>query len=158
VAITAQHLASRHFEKKSPIAWLRGVPVVLVRDKEHAAADVTRAVLRPRQPVHDRVVEVELGHGADDGLVLEESLEGRQEDMIVVKVWRGRLRKAFDVRPGNRRVRLEVAGDGFGGTQRIDARLERGETRRLEVRLGGLIRKELTAWWGPRSETPDSDR
>ncbi len=94
----------------------------------------------------------------DDGLVLEESLEGRQEDMIVVKVWRGRLRKSFDVRPGNRKVRLEVVGESFNGTQRIDGRLERGETRRLEVRLGGLLRKELTAWWGPRPEAPDADR
>ena len=49
------------------VARLGRVPVVFVRDEEHAAADVARAVLGPRQTVHDGVIEIELRHRPDDG-------------------------------------------------------------------------------------------
>jgi hypothetical protein len=86
----------------------------------------------------------------DDELVLEEPLQSSvTEDLVVVKVRRGRLTKAFDVPPGPHEVRLGVVGEGYSGSRRLEGRFESGKTQRLEVRLGGLIKKELTAWWSP---------
>ena len=86
----------------------------------------------------------------DNDLALEEPLESRvKDDLVVIKVRKGRLNKSFDVRAGARALRLEVEGEGFRGTRTIEARFESGEARRLEVRLGGLIKKDLSAWIAP---------
>ena len=90
----------------------------------------------------------------DDDLVLEEALESWvKEDLIVVKVRKGRLTKTFDVPAGDRVLRLEVDGEGYRGSRTIEARFEAGEVRRLEARLGGLVKKELSAWLAPRKSS-----
>ena len=87
----------------------------------------------------------------DDDLVLEEPLESWvTDDLVVMKVRKGRLTKTIDVPAGERVLRLEVEGEGFRGSRTVDSRFEAGEPRRLEVRLGGLVKKDLSAWIAPR--------
>jgi serine/threonine-protein kinase len=87
----------------------------------------------------------------DDHLVLEEPLESRvKEDLLVVKLREGKLTQVFDVRAGERVLRLEVEGDGFRGSRTLDGRFEAGEVLRLEARVGGLVKKDLSAWLAPR--------
>ena len=90
----------------------------------------------------------------DDDLVLEEALESWvKEDLVVVKVRKGRLNKTFNVRAGDRVLRLEVDGEGYRGSRTIEGRFEAGEERRLEARLGGLVKKDLSAWLAPRKDS-----
>jgi serine/threonine-protein kinase len=86
----------------------------------------------------------------DDDLVLEEALESFvKEDLVVMKVRKGRLTKGIDVAAGDRVLRLEVDGEGFRGSRTIQGRFVAGEPRRLEARLGGLVKKDLSAWLAP---------
>jgi hypothetical protein len=86
----------------------------------------------------------------DDDLVLEELLESWvKDDLVVMKVRKGRLTKTFGVPIGDRTLRLEVDGEGFRGSRTIEGRFMAGEPRRLEARLGGLVRKDLSAWLAP---------
>jgi len=90
----------------------------------------------------------------DDDLVLEEALESWvKDDLVVVKVRKGRLTKTFNVPAGDRVLRLEVDGEGYRGSRTIEARFEAGEARRLEARLGGLVKKDLSAWLAPRKSS-----
>ena len=87
----------------------------------------------------------------DDALVLEEPLDSWvKDDLVVMKVRKGRLTKTFSVPAGDRVLRLEVEGEGFRGSRTIEARFEAGEARRLEARLGGLVKKDLSAWMAAR--------
>jgi hypothetical protein len=87
----------------------------------------------------------------DDDLVLEEELESYvTEDLLVMKVRKGRLTKTLGVPTGEHALRLEIEGDGFRGSRTVEGRFEAGETRRLEVRVGGLVKKDLSAWLAPR--------
>jgi hypothetical protein len=89
----------------------------------------------------------------DDGLVLEEPLESWvKEDLVVMKVRKGRVSKTFDVPAGDRVLRLEVEGEGYHGSRTLEGRFEAGEARRLEARLGGLVKKDLSAWLAPRKD------
>jgi hypothetical protein len=95
----------------------------------------------------------------DDDLALKEPLESAvKEDLVLLKVRRGRVRKVFSVRPGERRLRLEVEGDSYDGSRTVEGRFEGGETRRLEARLGGLLKKELSLWLAPRPPAEESAR
>jgi Protein kinase domain len=90
----------------------------------------------------------------DDDLVLEEALESWvKEDLVVVKVRKGRLNKTFNVPAGDRVLRLEVDGEGYRGSRTIEGRFEAGEGRRLEARLGGLVKKDLSAWLAPHKSS-----
>jgi hypothetical protein len=90
----------------------------------------------------------------DDDLVLEEALDSWvKEDLLVMKVRKGRVNKTFDVAAGNRVLRLEVEGEGYRGSRTLEGRFEAGEARRLEARLGGLVKKDLSAWLAPRKDS-----
>jgi eukaryotic-like serine/threonine-protein kinase len=103
-------------------------------------------------------LEVDLEHSlrsgtlrvyVDDDLALEEPLESYvSEDLVVVKLRKGRERATVKLRPGEREVRVQVTGDGWSGTRRLSGAFESGQTRRLYVRMGGLLNKELRASWG----------
>jgi hypothetical protein len=85
----------------------------------------------------------------DDTLVLEEPLESRVvEDLLVYRVRKGRAEAVLKVAPGERVVRLGVQGEGFNGSKRIRGTFESGSRRRLEARVGGLLTKDLSMWWG----------
>ena len=90
----------------------------------------------------------------DDDLVLEEALDSWvKEDLLVMKVRKGRVNKSFDVPAGDRVLRLEVEGEGYRGSRTLEGRFEAGEARRLEARLGGLVKKDLSAWLAPRKDS-----
>ena len=84
----------------------------------------------------------------DDALALEEPLESYvAEDLVLLKVRKGRERARLDVRPGERRIRVEVESAGFNGTRRLSGDFASGGSRRLVLRIGGLLNKELRASW-----------
>jgi hypothetical protein len=70
-----------------------------------------------------------------------------------MKMRKGRLTKTFGVAAGERVLRLEVEGEGWSGSRRIEGRFEGGETRRLEARLGGLVKKDLSVWISARKSS-----
>ncbi|HET9313945.1 MAG TPA: serine/threonine-protein kinase, partial [Vicinamibacteria bacterium] len=88
----------------------------------------------------------------DDELALEEPLESYvSEDLVLLKLRKGRERATLKVKPGEREVRVQLSGDGWSGTRRLSGAFESGQTRRLYVRmgsLGGILNKELRASWG----------
>lgn len=85
----------------------------------------------------------------DDVLVLEEPLESRVvEDLMVYRVRKGRAEAVLEIAPGEHVVRLGVQGEGFNGSKRIRGTFESGSRRRLEARVGGLLTKDLSMWWG----------
>jgi hypothetical protein len=85
----------------------------------------------------------------DDVLVHEEPLESRVvEDLMVYRVRKGRAEAVLEVAPGEHVVRLGVQGEGFNGSKRIRGTFESGSRRRLEARVGGLLTKDLSMWWG----------
>ena len=85
----------------------------------------------------------------DDDLALEEPLESHvSEDLVLLKLRKGRERALIQVKPGLHEVRVQVTGGGFDGTRRLSGAFESGETRRLHVRMGGLLSRELRASWG----------
>jgi serine/threonine-protein kinase len=85
----------------------------------------------------------------DEDLVLEEPLESYvSEDLVLLKLRKGRERATIKVKPGEREVRVQVSGDGWSGSRRLTGGFESGRTKRLYVRMGGLLSKELRASWG----------
>ena len=56
----------------------------------------------------------------DDALALEEPLESYvAEDLVLLKLRKGRERARLDVAPGERQIRVEVESAGFNGTRRL---------------------------------------
>jgi serine/threonine-protein kinase len=114
-----------------PLASLSPPPAQLEVDLEHTLRGGTLRVY------------------VDDDLALEEPLESYvSEDLVLLKLRKGRERATIKVRPGEREVRVQVTGDGFSGTRRLTGGFESGQTRRLYVRMGGLLNRELRASWG----------
>ena len=95
----------------------------------------------------------------DDELVLEEPLESRvTRKVLALRFRKGRTEKDLEVAPGEHVVRVEVSGDGFHDSRRIRADFERGVTRHLQARVGGLLNRELSLVWGasePPGDRPD---
>jgi hypothetical protein len=84
----------------------------------------------------------------DDALALEEPLESYvAEDLVLLKLRKGRERAELAVAPGERQIRVEVESSGFSGTRRLSGAFASGGSRRLVVRIGGLLNKELRASW-----------
>ena len=70
------------------------------------------------------------------------------EDLKVFRVRKGRAEALLEVAPGERVVRVAVEGDGFSSSRRIRGTFQSGARERLEARVGGLINRELSLWWG----------
>jgi hypothetical protein len=84
----------------------------------------------------------------DDAMALEEPLESYvSEDLVLLKVRTGRERARLEVPPGERQIRVEVESSGFSGTRRLSGDFTSGASRRLVLRIGGLLNKELRASW-----------
>jgi hypothetical protein len=84
----------------------------------------------------------------DDALALEEPLESYvAEDLVVLKLRKGRERVRLDISPGSRQIRVEVESSGFDATRRLSGDFTSGASRRLVLRIGGLLSKELRASW-----------
>ncbi len=85
----------------------------------------------------------------DEDVVLEEPLQGRvTQKVLSFSRYKGALTQGLDVAPGEHVVRVQVQGDGFSGSQRIRGTFESGVKRRLRVEVSGLIKRELTLYWG----------
>jgi hypothetical protein len=135
-------------------ALLAGAAALALRGP---AAVVPAGSLAPLGPPPAQL-EVDLEHSlrggtlrvyVDDDLALEEPLESYvSEDLVLLKLRKGRERATLKVRPGEREVRVQLSGDGWSATRRISGSFESGHTRRLNVRMGGLLNKELRASWG----------
>jgi eukaryotic-like serine/threonine-protein kinase len=84
----------------------------------------------------------------DDAMTLEEPLESYvSEDLVVLKVRKGRERVRIDVPPGSRQIRVEIESASFSATRRLTGDFTSGASRRLVLRIGGLLNKELRASW-----------
>jgi len=69
------------------------------------------------------------------------------DDLVVFKTRKGRAEVEVQVTPGSTSCRLEVAGGSFSASRRLRGTFERGATRRLQAKVGGLIVKEMSVWW-----------
>jgi hypothetical protein len=84
----------------------------------------------------------------DDALALEEPLESYvAEDLVLLKLRKGRERVRLDVPAGSRQVRVEIESASFSATRRLSGDFTSGASRRLVLRIGGLLSKELRASW-----------
>ncbi|HEY7508679.1 MAG TPA: serine/threonine-protein kinase [Vicinamibacteria bacterium] len=84
----------------------------------------------------------------DDEVVLEEPLESRVvDDLVVFRTRKGQAELDLEVPPGEHYVRLQVEAEGFHGSRRIRGTFQSGQPRRLRARVSGLIGKELSLWW-----------
>ena len=84
----------------------------------------------------------------DEELRIDEPLTSRvTEDLVVVKLRKGRTEAGVDVPPGLHVVRVEVSGEGFRAARTIEGDFVRGEARTLAAEAGGLLKKELRLSW-----------
>jgi hypothetical protein len=73
----------------------------------------------------------------DDKLVLQQNLTSKvTRDLLVFKLRSGTMKDVLPVRPGFRRIRMEVRGDGKTRTSGISGTLKSGSTHRLQASLG----------------------
>jgi serine/threonine-protein kinase len=113
-----------------PVLSIAAPPAALEIDFEHSFRDGTLRVF------------------VDDALALEEPLESSvSEDLVLLKLRKGRERARLELPPGTHQVRVEVESAGFNGTRRLSGDFASGASRRLVLRIGGLLNKELRASW-----------
>ncbi len=106
-------------------------------------------------------LEIVLEHSLERGVLtvwidgdemLEESFRGQVAHKVFsLKAYKGILTKTIDVAPGEHVVRVQVTGGDFGESLHIRGEFERGTTRRLAAKVGGLLEKDLSLVWGPTS-------
>ena len=84
----------------------------------------------------------------DERMLLEERLESRvTRKLLIFRGRKGRETEVLAVTPGAHVVRVKVQGEGFSASRAIRGTFKDGETRSLEVRVQGLIGKELELRW-----------
>src|SRR4029078_15089 len=84
----------------------------------------------------------------DDEIRMEERLESRSmRKLLVFRTRKGRETEVLGVSPGAHVVKVRVQGEGFTATRSIRATFKEGETRALEVRVQGMIVKEMALRW-----------
>ncbi|MCU0241952.1 MAG: hypothetical protein MUF51_05965, partial [Vicinamibacteria bacterium] len=55
--------------------------------------------------------------------------------------------RSLDIAPGERTVRVRIDWDDTMQEETIRGRFESGRTRRLAVKLGGLLKKRISLYW-----------
>ena len=84
----------------------------------------------------------------DEELIVEQRLAGQaSKKALVFTVRKGSYRDVLEVPPGRHVIRVRVAWDDSEKTERIAGTFKAGATRRLQVRLGGRLRKGLSLEW-----------
>jgi len=84
----------------------------------------------------------------DEELVLDEELSGRQtKKLLVLKGRSGAFVNKLEVEPGRHELKVEVRWDDERRIKSAVATFRPGATRRLEARLGGLLKKNLSLEW-----------
>jgi serine/threonine-protein kinase len=131
------------------------------RDAAAPASDEESAAKRPDQPgstgpAHLALTfEHSLKAGVlrvwvDDQPVIEEPFGGRvTREIGGIKLRKGRLSDALELRPGRREVRVQVSWEGNTKTERIFTNFKPGGSYRLKARMGSLggLRKDLSLEW-----------
>jgi hypothetical protein len=80
--------------------------------------------------------------------MVEEPLESRvTRKLLLFRGRKGRETEVLAVSPGALVVRVRIQGEGFNASRMIRGTFKDGETRSLEVRVQGLIGKELALRW-----------
>ena len=83
----------------------------------------------------------------DDDLVLEEGLDSRvTKRLLSFKLRKGAVQEELEVRPGRRRIRVQLRWEDNDKTETITGTFGSGALRTLEVRVGRL-RKNLSLDW-----------
>ncbi len=128
-----------------------------------APATTPTPLFRVAQPVAPARLEVELNHSfrsgilrvhVDDDVVVEAPLNARvtRRVLLVYKKRAGSVEEAIQVAPGEHFVLVEVEADGQRWSQRVLARFESGQVRRLSARVAGGFLADKTvelAWEKP---------
>jgi serine/threonine protein kinase len=84
----------------------------------------------------------------DEELLVEEPLTSRvTDDLVVMKLRKGRAEKTVEVAPGAHEIRVQVSGEGFNATRTIEGDFVSGATQKLAAEAGGIIKKELRLFW-----------
>jgi hypothetical protein len=109
-----------------------------------AAASGAHLVLALEHPFKQGTLRV----WVDQKMAVEEPLESRPtRKLLVFRGRKGRETEVLAVAPGPHVIRVRVQGEGFAATRTIRGTFKDGETRSLEVRVGGLIGKALDLRW-----------
>jgi hypothetical protein len=124
--------------------------VALLARRELATTATTAPASEPARLVID--FEHSLRDGTfklwlDDELAVDADLSGRVAKQILgLKLRKGTLEHVLELPPGSHELRVSVAWDGNSREQRTRASFEPAATRKLEIRLGRLL-KELSLKW-----------
>ena len=85
----------------------------------------------------------------DDAVVLDRSLQGRvTKKLLKFRLYKGSFSGTVDVNPGDRSVRVQVIGDGFGESKRIRGGFASGVKRILRVEVTAWPKRDLQLSWG----------
>ncbi|MGE0453152.1 MAG: serine/threonine-protein kinase [Vicinamibacteria bacterium] len=85
----------------------------------------------------------------DEELVVDEALSGQvTRKLLVLKGRSGAFVDKLEVEPGRHELKVEVRWEGERRTRSAAATFRPGATRRLDARLGGLLKKDLSLEWG----------
>jgi hypothetical protein len=85
----------------------------------------------------------------DDAVVLEKPISGRVTRKVLnFRTFRGTFNGAIDVEPGERTVRVQVIGQGYSGSRRIQGSFGSGTTRLLRTEVTAWPKRELQVSWG----------
>ena len=108
------------------------------------AAPPARLAVTLEHPLRTGVLRVFV----DDTPAVEQPLESTVvNDLVVFQTRKGRAVVEVEVAPGEHVVRIEVVSGSFSDSRRIRGTFESGATRRLHAKIGGLVSKQLSAWW-----------
>jgi hypothetical protein len=86
----------------------------------------------------------------DEDQAIERQLDGRlTKEIVGIKVHKGSVSEALDVKPGRREVRVQVQWDDKSQVESMWINFRPGETYHVEARLGSLggMRKNLSLGW-----------
>jgi hypothetical protein len=84
----------------------------------------------------------------DEELVVDQELSGQQtRKLVVLKGRSGAFVNKLEVEPGRHELKVEVRWDDERRTRNAVGTFKPGATRRLQARLGGLIKKNLSLEW-----------
>jgi hypothetical protein len=103
-----------------------------------------RIVLDFRHPLRRGTLSIFV----DEKRVLKKVVRGNvDKNLVVVKTHEGSYTDLVWARPGRHTFEVEVRWDDQTRRERIRARFLPGETYRLEIRLGGRLKKNLSLKW-----------
>ncbi len=110
------------------------------------APTVSRVLLKLEHPLRAGVLRV----WVDDDQVIERKFTGQvTKGFAGIKLRKGRVSEALEVKPGRREVKVQVGWDDKSQVDSVTINLKPGETYHVDATLGSLggIRKDLSLRW-----------